>query len=100
MLSASSKHPLFMSSLTDFIRGFEPGTSRFAPPSPEHTSAAAQSQQPGPRTAANEGLDAETLEVVQRFEELYSELAPPAPEPTHDDDIRLDDLHFDLPDDA
>jgi hypothetical protein len=49
-------------------------------------------------TETSEPLDAETLDLIQKFEGIYAELASPAAAPP-EDAAQLDDFRIELPDD-
>jgi hypothetical protein len=85
-----------MSSLTDRLRAFDPGSRRFAPRDaaasrPDNIATAGTSDD----SAARGELDAEMLDVVDKFEAAYSELVPPTPAPAAED-ARTDAGNLDI----
>ena len=69
-----------MSSLTDRLRVFDPGSRRFAPCDATVSSGSKVTESSArPTFTASRELDAETLDVVEKFEAAYSDFVAPAP---------------------
>lgn len=75
-----------MSSLTDRLRAFDPGSRRFAPRDAAASSAFNLNETSAPKTAdESRELDAETRDVVAKFEAAFAQLVPTAPAPSPED---------------
>ena len=85
-----------MSSLSDRIPEFEAAIGRFARQRPDRVEPTLASS--APPEAAPDARDAEMRDVVEKFEELFAELAPPPPK-SGGEAIQPDDIRLDLPED-